>query len=115
MQNDNYRDFYQKALIPAGKSDRESFLEIQPDSENNVLHTHLLIGLQGRKLDNIEYYNWKVTIYKADSDGIYDARIPIYSSELYDRFDDAVEAARTIEKDVRYDQLHAVRQQEKIS
>lgn len=115
MQNADYRDFYQKALIPAGMRDRKSFLETQPDTKDQMLHTHLLVGLQGLQLDNRECFNWKVTIYKADPHGLYDASTPIYSSELYDRFDDAVEAARTIEKDVRNDQLHTVREQEKIS
>ena len=115
MQKADYREFYQKALIPAGMSDRKSFLETYPDTKDQTLHTHLLIGLQGRQLDNREYYTWKVTIYRADSLGLYDACTPIYSSESYYRFDDAVEAARTIEKDVRNDQLHTVREQEKIS
>ncbi|HAQ06397.1 MAG TPA: hypothetical protein DCR24_02275 [Bacillus bacterium] len=115
MQTADYREFYQKALVPAGMNDRKFFLDTHPDTQDQKLHTHLLIGLQGRQLDNREYYNWKVIIYKADPYGIYDACTPIYSSELYDRFDDAVEAARTIEKDVTNDQLHTHREQEKIS
>ncbi|MCM3573006.1 MULTISPECIES: hypothetical protein [Mesobacillus] len=111
MQNNSYRDFYQKSLVPAGLSDKKAFLEIQPD----VLHTHLIIGLQGHQDNDREFYHWNVTIYKSDSSGIYDADKPVYESTLYDRFDDAVEAARKIEKEIRSDQLHALRQQEKIS
>lgn len=111
MQNHFYRDFYKKSLVPAGLSDKEAFLDIQPD----MLHTHLLIGLQGYQEDDREFYHWNVTIYKSDSSGIYDANKPVYTSTLYDRFDDAVEAARNIEKEIRSDQLHALRQQEKIS
>jgi hypothetical protein len=111
LQNAYYREFYKKALIPAGSSDKKTFLEIHTD----LPYTHLLIGLQGRQIDEKDYYHWNVTIYKSDSSGIYDACKPVYSSALFDRFDDAVEAARNIEKEVLNDQLHSVRLQEKIS
>jgi hypothetical protein len=111
LQNEIYRDFYKKALIPAGSSDSKAFMDIQPD----LLHTHLLIGLQGHQENGKEYYHWNVTIFKSDSAGSYDACKPIYASSLYNKFDDAVEAARNIEKEIRNDQLHTVRQQEKIS
>ncbi|ESU32790.1 hypothetical protein G3A_09510 [Bacillus sp. 17376] len=111
MQNNLYRDFYEKSLVPAGLSDKKAFLDLQPD----MLHTHLLIGLQGHQEDGREFYHWNVTIYKSDSSGNYDAGKPVYTSTLYDRFDEAVEAARNIEKEILSDPLHAVRQQEKIS
>ncbi len=111
MQNNVYRDFYKKSLVPAGLSDKKAFLDIQPD----MLHTHLLIGLQGHQKEGSEFYNWNVAIYKSDSFGIYDAGTPVYASTLYDRFDEAVEAARNIEKEILSDQLHTMRQQEKIS
>lgn len=111
MQTSLYREFYQKSLLPAGLSDKEAFLDPQP----NMVHTHLLIGLQGHQDDCREFYHWNVTIYKADLSGIYDAGKPVYVSTLYDRFDDAVAAARNIEKEIRSDQLHTMRQQEKIS
>ncbi|MEH7886499.1 hypothetical protein V7654_19535 [Bacillus sp. JJ1609] len=111
MQNAYYREFYEKALIQAGNSDKKTFLDIQPD----LVHTHLLIGLQGHPVDDKEYYHWNVTIYKSDSGRFYDACTPIFSSAPFDRFDDAVEAARNIEKEVRNDQLHNVMLQEKIS
>jgi hypothetical protein len=111
LQNEYYRDFYEKALIPAGTSDKKTFLDIQPD----FLHTHMMIGLQGLQTDGKDYYNWHVIIYKSDSNGIYDVCTPIYSSTTYDKFNDAVEAARKIEKEIRNDQLHTVCLQEKIS
>lgn len=111
MQNEYYRDFYQKALIQAGQSDKKAFLDEHPD----LLHTHLLIGLQGTPAEGSEYYHWNVTIYKSDAFGFYDGCTPVYSSALFDRFDDAVDAAGNIEMKIRHDQLHAVRLQEKIS
>jgi hypothetical protein len=111
LQNNLYREFYQKSLMPAGLSDKQAFLDIQ----NDMLHTHLLIGLQGHQKGDSEYFNWNVTIYKSDSSGIYDAGKPVYASTLFDRFDDAVEAARNIEKEILSDQLHTMRKQEKIS
>lgn len=111
MQNNLYRDFYQKSLMPAGLSDKKAFLEIQAD----MLHTHLMIGLQGHQKNGSDYFNWNVIIYKSDSSGIYDAGKPVYASSVYDTFDDAVEAARNIEKEILSDQLHTMRQHEKIS
>lgn len=111
MQNTLYRDFYQKSLVQAGLSDKKAFIDTQPD----LLHTHLMIGLQGHQKEDSEYFNWNVTIYKSDSSGIYDAGKPVYASALFDTFDDAVEAARNIEKEILSDQLHTMRQQEKIS
>jgi hypothetical protein len=111
LQNNLYRDFYKKSLMPAGLSDKKAFFDLQPD----MLHTHLLIGLQGHQEDGRKYYNWNVTIYKSDSSGIYDAGKPVYASTLYNTFDEAVEAARNMEKEILSDQLHAVCQQVKIS
>jgi hypothetical protein len=111
LQNNLYREFYAKSLVPAGLTDKKAFLDIQPD----VLYTHLLIGLQGHQEDGREFYHWNVTIFKSSSSGIYDAGKPVYASTLYDTFDDAAEAARNIEKEIRNDQLHTVHQQEKIS
>ncbi|CAM3762753.1 hypothetical protein [Mesobacillus thioparans] len=111
MQNSLYREFYRKSLVPAGLCDQESFLGIQPD----LFYTHLMIGLQGHQVEGKESFHWNVTIYKSDSSGIYDGGKPVYASEMYDRFDDAMLAARTIEKEIRNDELHLIQQQEKIS
>lgn len=111
MQNEYYRDFYEKALIQAGQSDKKAFLDNHPD----LLQTHLLLGLQGAPADGSNYYHWNVIIYKSDAFGIYEACTPVYTSSFYDRFDDAVDAARNIEKKIRNDQLHSERVQEKIS
>ncbi|WP_210366296.1 hypothetical protein [Bacillus sp. REN3] len=111
MKNAFYRDFYDKALIPAGANDRKAFLELQQD----MLPGHLLIGLQGQKATGKEYYHWNVLVYQTDSAGFADGAPPVYTSSSYDRFDDAVEAARKLENEVRNDLLHAVLLQEKIS
>lgn len=111
LQNSLYRDFYEKSLVPAGQSDIKTFLNLQSE----LLHTHLMIGLQGHQEEDRDFYHWNVMIYSSDSSGIYEAGKPVYASTLYDRFDDALEAARKIEKEIRNDQLHTVPQQEKIS
>ncbi|WP_079508221.1 hypothetical protein [Mesobacillus jeotgali] len=111
MQNSLYRDFYVTSLVPAGVTDQKNFLDIQPD----LILTHLMIGLQGHQEEGKDFYHWNVTIYKSDQNGIYDGVNPVYASALYERFDDAVDAARRIEKDIRNDQLHLMHLQEKIS
>jgi hypothetical protein len=111
LQNPLYRDFYVKSLITAGISDQKNFLDIHPD----LIQTHLVIGLQGHQEEDKDFYHWNVMIYTSDQNGVYDAGKPVYATALYDRFDDAVDAARNIEKEIRNDQLHLMRQQEKIS
>jgi hypothetical protein len=115
LQNEFYREFYDKALIPAGTLDRKSFSGDQQDLEEHLVSTHMLVGLQGTPNGNSSHLQWHVTIFKADSQGHYDASDPIYSSDLYDKFDAAVEASRIIENEVRHDQLHIICFQEKIS
>lgn len=111
MQNSLYRDFYGKSLVLAGLSDQKSFLGIQPD----LFHTHLMIGLQGHQEKDKDFFHWSVAIYKSDSSGIYDASKPVYASEKFERFDDAMLEARKLEKEIRNDELHLMRHQEKIS
>lgn len=115
MQNEFYREFYDKALIPAGIVDRKSFFGDNPDLEDHLVSTHLLVGIQGKQIENSSCFEWHVIIFKSDSLGNYDANAPIYSSDLYNRFDVAVEAAKIIENEVRHDQLHVICFQERIS
>jgi len=110
LQTSFYRDFYQKSLVPAELSDQESFLGIQPD----LFTTHLMIGLQGHQEEGKNFYQWNVIIYQSDSSGIYDARKPVYVSEKLDRFDDALDEARKLEKEIRNEELHSMSHQEKI-
>lgn len=115
MQNELYREFYGKTLIPAGILDRKSFSGDNPNLEGHLVSTHLLVGIQGKQIENSPSFQWHAIIFKSDSLGNYDANAPIYSSDLYDKFDAAVEAARIIENEVRHDQLHVICFQERIS
>ncbi|PLR97497.1 hypothetical protein [Bacillus sp. T33-2] len=111
MQNQNYRDFYQKALIPIGSNDQQSL----DDSRLAQGLTHWLIALEGHAVKESDLYRWKVSVFQADCDGIFNANSPFYSSPLFDVFQDAYETSRDIESVIKNDQLYSVYVEEKIS
>jgi hypothetical protein len=113
MNYPNYQDFYQKALIPIGSSDRASFSKLEP---NPSFKTHWLIALQGELAPNSnEFYHWKVTIYPSNSEGSFKWNTTFYSSPLVNSFNKAIEWARTFETYSKNDQLLSTNLQEKIS
>lgn len=106
MYQPNYRDFYQKSLIPAELSDPAT----SPD------HTHWLIALEGQLKDQEkEYYCWKVSVYPSNSNGSFFWNQELYSSPLYDCIHKAFEHAKEIESNVKDDQGNFLKRTEKIS
>lgn len=116
MHFPNYRDFYQKALIPIGNRDR-SAINASGVTEPPSLFTHWLIALEGelKPKQPCEYYHWKVSIYPANGDGAFNWNQVYYSSSEMDSIDQAIELARTFETYSMKDELHSSNLQEKIS
>lgn len=115
MQTPNYRDFYQKALIPIGFNDRKSLKESELELYG-VPCTHWLIALEGEQLPQPEeYFHWKVSIYPSNSDGAFPWRRPIYTTENIEGFDQAIELARVLETYTKKDEFNSEYLQEKIS
>lgn len=117
MNYSNYRDFYQKALIPIGIKDQFALDERNKNLLSNPEHfTHWLIALEAECSETPkEYYYWKVLIYPSDSEGSYNWRNPFYTSPLMESLNQAIELARTFEFYSMKDELHTVNFQEKIS
>lgn len=102
----NYKDFYQKALIPIGEKDFFSFKESIPTIQHN--YSHWLIALVGERKDiEKEFYCWKVTIYPADSSGSFSWKSPCYSSLLFDCIHKAYNHALDLEKFSKNDELYS--------
>lgn len=100
----NYKDFYQKALVPIGTNDRNCFKDFQ--SANLPEHSHWLIALEGETKDQeTVFYIWKVTIYPSDSNGSFSWNSPYYSSSIFDSIHTAYNHAKDIEKYSKDDQL----------
>lgn len=109
----NYQDFYQKALIPIGSNDK---MALDIESSEDLNSTHWLIALTGHlKESKQEYYLWKVVVYHTNHDGEFLWKNPHYSSESYDCFHKAYDAAKDIEECSRKDVLVSSKLQEKIS
>lgn len=102
----NYKDFYQKALIPIGEKDYFSFKETTPSIQQN--HSHWLIALEGEQNGSEkEFYCWKVKIYPADSDGSFSWKSPCYISSLFDCIHMAYNHALTLETFSKNDELYS--------
>ena len=116
MNYPNYRDFYQKALIPIGSTDRASITESNSNQSNlPTASTHWLIALEGELAPNSnEFYHWKVNIYPSNSEGAFKWNTTYYSSPTVNSFNKAIEWARTFETYSKNDQLHSTNLQEKI-
>ncbi|XJZ28302.1 hypothetical protein ACF5W4_05775 [Bacillota bacterium Lsc_1132] len=116
MSYPNFRDFYQKALIPIGNNDRTVFSS-EDVSFPPLLSTHWLIALEGelKPEQSRDYYYWKVSIYSANADGTFNWDQAFYTSPGIDSIDEAIELARTFETYSKNDELHISNLQEKIS
>ncbi len=105
----NYEEFYQKALIPMGQKDRTTL----QDSGSEL--THWLVALEGHPRAGDVYYLWEAAIYPANNQGFFNHFKPLYKSSRFECFDEAYEAARSIEKLGRNDDLSSLDIKEKIS
>lgn len=111
----DYRDFYQKSLIPIGKKDHSLLMEIL-HVPFEFQSTHWLIALEAERIIcPKEYYYWKVSIYPSDSAGSFDWNHAFYSSQPMNSLEQALILARTFEAFILKDELHTVNLQEKIS
>lgn len=98
-----FREFYQKASIVIGESDRLSLAESQV-SEN---HSHWLIALEGEELENGGIH-WKVVTYPSDISGLFDYVTPYFVSPFYESINDAIECITRIASLAKQDQLRTV-------
>lgn len=114
MHFPNYRDFYQKSIIPMGSND-QSVLSGSDISPHTAGHTHWLIALEGETRQDKLFYVWKVTIYPADSEGSFDPANQFFSSSEYDCINKAFEYARELEQHGKNDVLLSIQLNEKIS
>ncbi|KAB2337306.1 hypothetical protein F7731_06745 [Cytobacillus depressus] len=111
MYGSNYKDFFQKALIPIGQNDLNCLKNMEIC--DFCKHSHWLIALEGNlKSPDVEYYIWKVTIYPSDSNGSFSWNTPYYSSPIYDSIHKAYDQAKTLEKCSKNDKLHSIQIQE---
>jgi hypothetical protein len=100
MNQINFRDFYQKALIPIGENERKRSIHIDKGWRKAPLNiTHYLIAIEGiEETPDNEKYHWKASVYLADSEGSFYSEKPIYHSEYYTSIHCAYSAARKLEE-----------------
>lgn len=117
MNGPNYRDFYQKALIPIGLKDQAALLDLDFHQANQTLFpSHWLIALESVLASSIkEYYHWKVSIYPSNFHGTFQWDHPFYSFPPLESIDNALEIVRMLEAYCKSDELLATNLQEKIS
>lgn len=114
MSGANYRDFYQKAIIPIGLKDLYHFKETSGHS--HTIPTHWLIALEGQLKDiDYEFYTWIVSIYPSDSDGRFSWNTSCYTSPIYNCIHQAYEHANVLERSGKSDQLFTSNNKEDVS
>lgn len=115
--NPNYRDFYQKSLIPVGKRDQLALNERNKTLHSNLKHnTHWLIAIEAECVQTPnEYYHWKVLIYPSNCEASFHWKNAYYTSPLMDSLNQALELTRIYESYCIKDELHSTNLQEKIS
>ena len=110
----NYKDFYQKALVPIGMNDKNCLKDM--GTAEFPQHSHWLIALEGEINDQDKvFYLWRVTIYPSDSNGSFSWHSPYYSSPIYDSIHIAYDHAKTLENCSKNDQLYFSNLKENIS
>ncbi|WP_102347129.1 hypothetical protein [Bacillus sp. Marseille-P3661] len=106
----NYKEFYQKALIPMREYDMENFcIKFCNDCDNCIKANHWLIALEGStSSEKSEMYVWKVVVYPAKETGVFGAlNLPYYKSKTYMAFSEADEESKRIIQKINVAQLTA--------
>lgn len=117
MNSPNYRNFYQKALIPIGLKDQTAMMDLKYHKKSPpLLSTHWLIALESIPTSSLKEYDyWKVFIYPSHSDHSFQWEQPFYSSPEMESLDQALSVARRLETCCKGDELLSTDLQEKIS
>ncbi|WP_163102170.1 hypothetical protein [Peribacillus alkalitolerans] len=99
----NYRDFFQRCIIPIGFEDSKKLVDLTTDE---LFATHWLVALEGgpESIDS-EYYLWKVVVYPSNQSGKFEYAKPYYTSAYHHKFDAAVDLAKSIERTALTDTL----------
>lgn len=106
----NYKEFYQKALIPMNDYDRAHFCkEFCGNCQNCIKANHWLIALEGSsKESNSEKYQWKVVVYPAKETGIFwSLKVPYYQSSNPYSLTQAIEESKKIVQKLLGSELNA--------
>lgn len=101
MHFPNYRDFYQRGLIPIGPKDQTALGNLSaPDI------SHWLVALEG-KADHRdkEFWVWNIVIFQTNAAGYFHEKQPYFVSSSFDNFHKAYEAATEIKETCERDRL----------
>ncbi|MED3552404.1 hypothetical protein [Cytobacillus praedii] len=114
MNGANFRDFYQKALIPIGLNDLYHYKETS--EHKHTIPTHWLIALEGQLKDlESEFYTWIVTIYPSDANGSFSWNTSCYTSSIYNCIHQAYEHANALEHSGKNGKLFTTKNKEDVS
>lgn len=103
----NFKDFYQRAIIPMGAG-RDHFLKevMERDTYQEMTHwfpaiqemTHWFVAIEGSlRQSDPEYFHWKVIVFPSREDGSYQHSIdPYYESKQFDTINESFEYSRVV-------------------
>ncbi|WP_017753513.1 hypothetical protein [Calidifontibacillus oryziterrae] len=98
----NYREFYQKALIPMNENDKHSFCTqyCKDDCDHCIKANHWLVALEGLE-DADGKYKWSVLVYPAKETGVFwSLKVPYFKTSCSQTLEEAIEEAKAIEQKI---------------
>lgn len=103
----NFKEFYQKALIPVGEHDQQLLLQSRKEkNESDTITTHWLIALEGDVIKKgSEMYHWKVVVYPSTLNGAITCKKPFFISPFFKTMYEAIDFSREIERQATADIL----------
>ncbi|WP_458414101.1 hypothetical protein ACNQFZ_04195 [Schinkia sp. CFF1] len=110
MNGPNYREFYQKALIPMNDYDRMHFCtEFCGNCGECLKVNHWLIALEGNPTaPDSEVYEWYIVVYPAQETGTFwSLKPPFYKSSSHHTFSQAMEESIQLIQNITESKLTA--------
>lgn len=94
----NYKEFYQKALVPMRDFDRNNFCRLYcNDCKNCIKANHWLIAIEGKTTEEDSRFQWNVSVYPAKENGVFwHLKSPYFQSDQPAGFDFAMESSKSI-------------------
>lgn len=104
----NFREFYQKSLIPIGENDHK-YLEEEGLCTNEAFScTNWYFALEGTpQTPTSSYYQWKAIVYPSNTSSQINYEQPFYTSHIFQCIHEAYDYVKSLETKAKEDILTA--------
>lgn len=110
----NYRELYQKSLIPIGEKDHQYLEEEGLCKGEAFACTNWYFALEGiPETPTSSYYQWKVVVYSTNTSRQINYDEPFYTSHIFQCFNEAYDYIKSLEEKAKQDIFTAEYSKEK--